>query len=314
MSLKTLPYVAALLSISVAILLCDHSATSAQAKTSKGSTIVNASAEEASIRSQLASLGKTLADGDENALANLWTEDGTYIDPDGEIFKGRASLERRFAKQFKSTGKRPFELSPDNVRILSKNVGQVDGIVRRKDGQTANAETRYSMVFVKQAGTWLIASAVETPISSADIPARETLSDLSWLIGEWKAERNGGSARMKAEWTANKNFIRCTYEIQKPNQPLAVDYQVIGWDPIKQQIVSWAFESSGGTGHGFWEKKENKWIIESAGLERDGNVTSAVNVIEPTDPNSFVWQSLNRDINGIALGDTLPLKVERVIQ
>jgi uncharacterized protein (TIGR02246 family) len=314
MSFKKLPYVAALLSFSVAILLCDNSSTSAQAKISKATTIVNAAVEEASIREQLTSLSKTLAAGDEKAVANLWTEDGSYIDADGTVFRGRGSLERRFANQFKENGKRTFELAPERVRVLSRNVAQVEGTVKRKDGQIANPETRYSMVFVKQAGVWLIDSAVETPIESAGIQTGESLSDLSWLIGEWKAERNGASARLKAEWTTNKNFIRCTYEIKKPNEPLAVDYQIIGWDPIKEQVVSWLFESDGGAGRGLWEKKENKWVVESTGIERGGEITSAINIIEPTEPNSFVWQSLNRDINGIALGDTLPLKVERVIQ
>lgn len=312
MSFKKLSYVAALLSISVAISLFDNPATVVQAKASSGSS--NASSIEASVRSQLDTFGKTLATGDEKTLASLWIEDGSYTDPDGQVFKGRAVIEKKFANQFKNNGKQPFELPPDTVRILSNNAVQVEGTVKRKDRPSASPETRYSMVFVKNAGAWLIASAAETPISSAEGANRETLSDLSWLIGDWKAERNGGSAKLKAEWTANKNFIRCTYEIQKPNQPLAIDYQIIGWDPIKQQIVSWAFESGGGTGHGFWEKKENKWIVESTGLEHDGNVTSAVNVIEPTDPNTFVWQSLDRNFDGIALGDTLPLKVERVIQ
>src|SRR6516164_1885731 len=158
MSFNKLPYVAALLSISVAISLFSYSVSSAGAKTGYGSskTSANASADEATIRSQLSSLSKTLADGDEKALASLWTEDGSYIDADGTVFRGRAALERRFADQFKDHGNRSFELSPEKVRLLSNNVGQVEGTVKRKDGQTVSPETRYSMVFVKNAGAWLI--------------------------------------------------------------------------------------------------------------------------------------------------------------
>jgi uncharacterized protein (TIGR02246 family) len=316
MSSKKVPYIATLLAISVGIALSHYSASFVEARTTKGTSKVACpqAFDETSIRNQMASLAKALAEGDAKALATLWTEDGSYIDADGTVVRGRAALEQRFAGQFKDNGKHLYELTPEKVRILSNGVGQCEGTVLRKEGPSVHPETRYLMVFVKPAGSWLIASAVETPISSADLATHENLSDLSWLIGEWKAERNGASAKMKAEWSANKNFIRCTYEIKKPNQPAFVDFQVIGWDPIEDQIVSWLFDSSGGTGHGYWEKNGSKWIVESVGVEHDGSTTSAINIIEPTEPNSFLWQSLNRSIDGIALGDTLPLKVERIFQ
>ena len=74
------------------------------------------------------------------------------------------------------------------------------------------------------------------------------------MVGDWKAEQNGASVHMKADWAGNKNFIQCRYEISKPNQPPSGDVQVIGWDPVKDRIVSWLFDASGGTGHGTWSQ------------------------------------------------------------
>jgi uncharacterized protein (TIGR02246 family) len=266
------------------------------------------------IRSQIASLSSYIAAGDAKSLSTLWTEDASYIDSDGNVVAGRDNLEKRFATQFKDDGKQSYVLSADAIRALSTTVAQSEGTVHRKEGTTVQPETRYSMVFVKEHGSWKIASAVETPIAASEATGHESLADLSWLVGDWKAERNGGAVRMKAEWASDKNFIRCTYEIKKPNQPVMTDFQVIGWDPIKNQIVSWLFNASGGVGHGFWYKKGAKWVVESSGLERDGSTCGAINIIEPTDPNTFVWESLNRSVDGIALGDTLPLKIERVVQ
>ena len=33
----------------------------------------------------------------------------------------------------------------------------------------------------------------------------------------------------------------------------------------------------------------HKWIVESYGTEHDGSTSHAVNVIDPTDPNSFLF-------------------------
>jgi uncharacterized protein (TIGR02246 family) len=282
-------------------------------KTSSKTAIV-AQGDPSAIKNQISALSSSLVSGDGKSVAFLWTEDGSYTDSDGNVVQGRDAIEKRFSAQFRENGKPAYELTPQTIRFLSATVAESEGTVRRKEGPSTQPETRYSMVFVKQHGDWLIASATETAITATELTSHETLADLSWLIGAWKAERNGATARMKAEWASDKNFIRCTYEIKKPDQPLMVDFQVIGWDPLKNQIVSWLFNSNGGVGHGAWYRKGSKWIVESDGVERDGSTCVAINVIEPTDPNTFVWESLNRSVDGIALGDTLPLKIERIVQ
>lgn len=316
MRLNKVPFAELLLAVSFGLAVFNCAAAPTEAKTTKASakTMVASAVDEADIRSQISSLASYLASGDEKSLAALWAPDGVYIDDAGNVVKGRAAVEKRFSTLFQTAGKQFYELTPESVTILSKSVAQSAGTSRRKEGVATLPETRYLMVFVKQNGNWLISSAVETPITQPEISNQDRLSDLAWLIGEWRTGREGASVRMKADWAANKNFILCKYEIAKPNQPLHVDMQVIGWDPTKDAIVSWLFDSSGGTGHGRWSRKDRAWVVESSGVERDGSRSSAVNIIDPTDPNTFLWQSLNRTIDGVALGDTAPLKIQRVIQ
>jgi uncharacterized protein (TIGR02246 family) len=287
------------------------------AKTPKTSShhkeLTSTASDEAAIRAQISALAKNLADGDAVGLGFLWTIDGTYIDDDGNETKGRADLVKRFFALFKENGKRTFDLVPEEVRILANSVGYSEGTVRRKQSDKAIPETRFSMVFVKQNGTWLISAAAETPIASTE-HEHASLADLAWMVGNWKAERAGGSVRMSADWTANKNFIHCKYEINKPNQPQSLDMQVIGWDPRNNQIVSWSFDSTGGHGFGTWYRQDRKWVVESTAIEHDGSMSRSINVLEPIDANAFTWQCVNRSIDGVALGDTAPLKVERVNQ
>jgi ketosteroid isomerase-like protein len=314
----TLTKISVALLLSLGVASSGLSARQADAKTPKTTshhTLPSSPAgDEAAIRAQLSSLSKELENGDAVGLGFLWTIDGTYIDDGGQETKGRPDLIKRFLSLFKDNGKMLFDLVPENIRLLSNNVGYCEGTVKRKEGQKAVPETRFSMVFVKQDGNWLISSATETPIVSEEPTAHETLTDLSWLLGSWKAERDGGSVRLNADWTPNKNFIRCEYAVSKPNQLPTIDIQIIGWDPRKRQIVSWSFDSSGGFGSASWYRENSKWVVDSTAVERDGSTSRAINVLEPTGTNGFTWQSVNRSVDGIALGETAPLKVERVNQ
>jgi len=269
--------------------------------------------DEAAVRAQLKALSKELENGDAVGLSFLWTIDGSYIDDGGQETKGRADLTKRFLALFKQNGKMLFDLVPEEVRFLSNNVAYTEGTVQRRQDQKASPETRFSMVFVKQDGSWLISSATETPIVSAE-PSHETLADLNWLIGSWKAERDGGAVNLRADWTPKKNFIRCEYVITKPNELPSIDIQIIGFDPRKNQIVSWNFDSSGGFGSANWYRDGGKWVVDSTAVEQDGATSRAINVLEPAGTNGFTWQSVNRSVDGIALGETAPLKVERINQ
>lgn len=281
---------------------------------SKAKVSDNAAQKDANsaINAQFAALSKAIADGDAKAVSAMWTEDGDYIDQDGGVTKGKAAIEKRFSVLFTQNGKQFLDLVPDSVRSLSNDVVVSEGTVRRKDAST-KPETRFSMVFLKQNGSWLISSATETPLvvdSSVD-----PLKDLSWLVGDWSAENNGGSVHMKAEWAANKNFITCKYEIKKSaDSPTVESRQVIGWDPRTEQPISWHFDATGGFGYGNWVKKDRQWLVDATGVDRDGSTTSATNVLSISDPNSFSYQSVNRSINGVGFNDTVPLKVQRVVK
>lgn len=284
-------------------------------KSSKSESIDSSATKSddiAIIRTQISKIGKGLAAGDANHISSVWAEDATYIDSDGVVTRGKNNLERRFAALIAEYGRPHFVLIPDNVRLISSNVGLSEGIVRRQNGVNGpTPETRYSMVFVKQDGNWYISSATETPLVVQD--SGEALKQLSWLVGEWSANNNGGSVHMKSEWAADKHFIQCRFEMQKSADAKPVESrQIIGWDPRSQQIVSWHFDSNGGFGYGTWIKRDNQWSVAATGVQPDGTTSNAMNLFTVADGNSFTWQSVDRSVDGVAIGDTAPLKVLRV--
>jgi uncharacterized protein (TIGR02246 family) len=272
--------------------------------------------DDTAIRAQIDALTQNLAKGNASSLSAQWTENGSYIDEDGNVFNGRSALEKRFSSLFKENGKQQFELTPDTIRFLSNKVAISEGTVLRKDGTKSKPETRFAFVFLNENGTWLISQATETPITTETSaqPTQVALKELEWLIGTWKAERNGSSVRMTAEWAANKQFIHCKYEIQRAGAPLQTDIQVIGYDPRKDELASWHFDSTGGFGYGSWYKRNNQWMVETTGVESDGSTSRAINIIQLVEPNAFSWQSVNRSVDGMAFADTNELKVQRVTQ
>lgn len=283
-----------------------------ESKKSKEEVVVTtAGSSEASAVLPLVS--KALAEGDVKALVSLWTADGDYTSVDGDICKGRENLEKRFSALKSASGTQQIDFVTSNVRTLAPTVVLAEGMVKRKNGVNGpSPETHFSIIMQKQdAGNWLISSATETPLQvSAD---GDPLDQLSWLIGDWSAEKNGGSVSMNATWAPHKNFIVCTYQVKKSaDSPVLESKQIIGWDPRSEQPISWHFDSNGGYGYGSWIKRNKEWLVEATGVERDGSTTSATNVISPADSNNFTWQSVNRSLNGLSFNDTDSLKVHRV--
>lgn len=269
---------------------------------------VAASGEEAVVNAQIKALNKALSSGNAKDVSSLWEPDGSYTDETGASCSGQDAIEKRFTDVFGNMGKVLVQLIPQRFRMLATNVASSEGLVVPQGGSAP--DTRYSMVMVKKDGKWLIASAVETPFMGAT--SGHPLSTLDWLTGEWTAENNGASVKMKADWINNGHFILCKYDITRPGQENSVESQVIGWDPQNEEITSWSFGSSGEFGHGHWRRKGKEWIVESCGVAPDGKPVRAVNIISLTDPNHFAWQSIDRTAGGIALGDTEPLTINRV--
>lgn len=291
----------------------DSSSSKNESKKTASKKQATTSAEE-TVREQIKKLEQALASGDLKAVVAAWGPQGNYTDVDGTMTSGRAALEARFGRIFSEDGKQNVALVVDSVRMISRDVALAQGIVRRKNVPfVLGPETRFSMVFDKPNGSWLLESAIETSLTEGASQKQDRLAELSWLIGDWQAEGKGGTARMQAEWVANKKFISCRYQIRKDkDSPVIESRQVIGFDPRLEKPVSWHFDEGGGFGHSTWEHGANRWTVDAEGVEPDGSVTRATNIITLGDKDNFVWQSIDRSINGESIGDTNTLKVQRV--
>ena len=73
--------------------------------------------------------------------------------------------------------------------------------------------SRYTVVHIKQDGKWLMASVRE---ASVELPSNfARVEGLDWLVGTWKAERDGTAMHTTVRWIANKSFLEREYTVRK---------------------------------------------------------------------------------------------------
>jgi len=270
------------------------------------------SQQEIEIRDVLIALEKAGGSKDAEKAGSLFAEDTLFIDQSGDETSGRAALRDRFTQLYKNAPLPLRGLHPEKTSFPAPNVALVVGVVSRKYDQDDLPATRFSMLLVKQGGRWLISQVTETVMQSAQTESH--LHELSWLIGDWQVDKTDASARMNVEWAPGKKFIICKCILNKNGKDPQIDNQVIGWDPQNNNIVSWHFDSNGGFGSGTWAKRpgENQWTVNVAGVGADGSNTRASNVFTQKSGDAFVWQSIHRSLDGVAVTDTEALTVQRV--
>lgn len=264
---------------------------------------------QAAIKGQLSALAEAAGKGDAEKMVSFFTLDGAYVDEEGNRVEGRPSLKEHFSKSVRPDSKSTLQLEPQEIRLIGSDAAWIEGTTVRQSQSGKHVDARFTMLMQNKNGNWLIQSASESPVNQST--AVDHLADLNWLVGEWTAEQGDAKLKMTAEKVGNGHFLHLKFLLTKPGESPKMDTQVIGWDPTKDQIVSWHFDSSGGFGYGSWRKQDNKWLINAEGIEQSGWHSNATNVISLGTKDSFQWQSVKRNADGMMYPDTEPLTVKR---
>lgn len=290
----------------VSLQLCLISTLSANAVT----TGAKSSDDEKAIRAQAAEYARAFSIGDSRALGKLWAEDAVFTLPDGTQVKGRAEIEKLFARSFAGTGGQPLQVTIESLRFPTADVAIEEGVTRVLKPSAAGSAGRYVAIHSKRDGQWKMVEVTETKFK--DTPSPSAVTDLSWMIGDWSIGGGKEKLRVHNEWVGNKKFIECTFRTTSGgagDDPTFVE--LIGWDPAAKQISSWYFDGSGSIGRGTWVKSGNNWIVRTTGVEPNGMRGYATHMLRKDSNDSFAWRSVRRSLNGKRLADTRALKVVR---
>jgi uncharacterized protein (TIGR02246 family) len=271
------------------------------------------SADETAIRENAQKYVAAFNAGDGAALAALWSPEAVYVDSDtGAELRGRAAIADHFAQRFAAATVRPqLSVMIGSVRFVTSDVAIEDGqaAVMLPSGEAT--ETSYSAVSVKRDGVWLLDSVRETMLPPPPTAAQH-LDPLAFLVGEWVDHSDGASVHSTYRWSANEAFLVQTFNVVVDGVVDLQGTQIIGWDPDRQRIRSWLFDSDGGFGEGVWEFDQDHWTIHQTSTLPDGRRASAINVLRPIDVDTVGWKSTARQAGGELLPSVDEFQIVRV--
>jgi uncharacterized protein (TIGR02246 family) len=289
----------------VAIAVGGRGPRPAQAAEPKPAGKAASSSDDAAIRTAIADYVAALNQGDQDRIMTYWAADAEYVTEDGNVTHGKqgiADLFKEVLPQFKG---QKVTSQVRSVRTLRPDVALVDGALEYDAADGSRDRDRYTSVWVKTDGKWLISSARDLPTEATDAPslAYPHLEALGWLVGEWADASPKVDVHLTCRWGPNKAFLLMDYEVKRDGlEPLAVT-QRIGWDGNDQTIRSWVFDSQGGFGEGQWSRDGRRWVDDCSGVLPDGGTGTSNNVWEFKDANTFVWRATNREIDGQPVAD-----------
>jgi uncharacterized protein (TIGR02246 family) len=252
------------------------------------------------------------AKADVTALVNFFAEDAEYTADDGRMFKGRAEIEQAIRAGLMANKGSKLAINVDSVRVLGPDAVLEKGstTVTSKSGEQSGA--LYTAVHVKNDGKWKISTLVETPLPVAT--AGDHLAELAWLIGEWEDsdKANDLSVRSRYIWARGGNFITRNVTVTRAGETALEGWQVIGWDPIEEQIRSWTFDSEGGFADGRWTREGDRWLLREIGVAPDGSRTTADNTFTKVSADKVSWESNNRTLDGNPQPSIPRIEINRV--
>jgi hypothetical protein len=116
----------------------------------------------------------------------------------------------------------------------------------------------------------------------------------------------------RINWAGDKNFLIRKFNVKGSDQDETDGWEIIGWDPERQVIRSWIFDSNGGFGESTWANDGEHWLIQASNVLPDGSRSTAEHVLTKVDDNKFSWESQNRSLNGDPQPSLDKIEVERL--
>jgi uncharacterized protein (TIGR02246 family) len=248
--------------------------------------------------------------GDAKGVAALFAADGEIVNEAGESVHGQPSIEQVFGEIFQAHPKAKMTVSNLTGRLLNPTTAVEDGTstVTLPSGQTIE-QNRYMVVYLKQNGTWRMATARDLPNPQAS--AAEKIKELEWLIGDWVDESPGTLISTSYSWADDGRSILGQFRIQVGGQPAMTGEQRIAWDPQAKKIHSWVHDSEGGFAEGLWTRDGDRWLMKMTGASHDGRMASSTNVINHVAKDRMTWQSRDRVIGDEIMPDIEPVVTVR---
>jgi uncharacterized protein (TIGR02246 family) len=272
---------------------------------------VEISPDEVQVRAAIDGYLKAINSGDASSAAEYWSETGQMVSSDGSRLEGKADIQKDLESYLNENQRLQVSLSSVSIRFLTPTVAMEEGLASIVSADAEPSSSTYQAIHVKKDGQWKLESLRETenvvPPSNHD-----QLKELAWMIGEWVDQDDATSIETSCQWTSNGNFMTRSFTVTAGDAIEMEGTQVIGWDPQRNQIRSWVFDSDGGFGEGSWTRSGDQWTVKNKFHLPDGRQGKSTNTFTYVDEDTFKWQSKNRSVGEERLPDVNAVSVNRL--
>jgi len=289
------------------------SAGAAQPQPSANQAAPAPSPEEKAIKDGVEAFEKLYSSANAEGLAELFQDDASIIDPEGNTTRGKPAIAEMYATAFQEAPGLKIDSKIAEVKFLTPDVARVEGQSQLSSTTGDAAEfNKFSVLLVRRDGKWRIAEIREYAAPAADVSPYERLRELEWMVGDWVDESDNNRVQSNVRWADNQSYLVRTYHIEIQGEKKSSGTMFIGWDPQSGQIKSWLFDSQGGHGEALWTRTgEKEWVVKAQGVLRDGRPTSATQIHTIINKDSVKTSSIDRIIGGQVAPDIIDVVMVR---
>lgn len=272
----------------------------------------NKEADKKAIQNAVQSYQEAYNQQDVAKLSALWSSNASYLNPiTGESAEGREAIEKLFKERFAKGEKKRLEIEITNIDFPNEKEAIENGVIKVSVPDQPMQQMAYEVKFIKENGKWLVNAINEIKLQET-ISHFEQLKELEWLVGKWEDSDDNVQILFNNQWDKFKNFITVNFTMKIYDQDDIEGKQIIAWDPAKDAIRSWVFDSDGGFGEGTWKKTDKSWYANMHYTLGDGRIASSINIYTPVDNHSYTFASVEREVDGEILPDMNPVTVEKI--
>ena len=267
------------------------------------------SKDEAAIRGAAETYQKAYNDRDAAKLAKHFTKDAELATGQ-EILRGREAIEKDYSSLFESGEVPKLALEQVQIDVISPAVAIETGVaILTRDAETQSVP--YRAVHVKTDSGWLLDRVQDEPAVEAPPSNYDKLKVIEWLVGSWVLETENSSTTLSCRWTPNRNFLVQSYSVVGDAGVQLEGTQVIGWDPSRNRLRSWLFDSDGGFGSGAWTGEGDNWTVKTLQVVPSGEEASSTNMYRKVDDDTIEFSSIGRQVGGKLLKNIAAAKFVR---
>ncbi len=234
----------------------------------------------------------------------MWAENADFVDIHGKFHEGKELISALFRRGFANNPGRQIEFNSVARKFLAPEVAMDDGVLKLTATDGEEHTGRYTVVWTKVDGKWLIRSARDIPIEAEEVVADQPppLEELTWMIGKWGAKSEKYEITLDCDWQLDKSYLVQNFRVKSAEEEFKV-VTYITYDPLEGRFRSWFFDSRGGFGGGLWTRRDKIYKVAIVSVLPDGQVGTSVMTWEQLDPKTVVWQALEREVGGESLPD-----------